>query len=516
MTSLGSYAGYWAIRRGDREAVVCGDARLDWATFHARIEATAATMQALGAKTGDRIGILLDNCLEWPIAYLAIWRIGCIVVPLNPRFGEFELRAIEADAECTLIVSTPRIATLLGDKFAFAGGAPDDVWMAPLATADGKAPVSIAEAFASAAAPEPVLLEGEAPAAIFYTSGSTGLPKGTIHTHASIQACFLGSVLACGYNCEDRGLALAPLAFTGTSLCTLTPMLLAGACSVIEKTFDAARALKTIVDERISYLSVVPAIWDRMPRLPDFEQADFSSIRFANVGGAPCPTELITLYAKRGLAIRQVCGCTEGGGLTGVPTVENAVAEPQYCGPVLMALESRVVDEQGHDLPAGTVGELWIKGAQVMTGYWRNEKATAEAFVDGWYRTGDLAKRDAEGSLSLVDRMKNMIISGGTNIYPAEIERAMMSIDGVLDVGVFGMPDPQWGERTVGLVNCVDTLDADMLRDTMRRLVGAMKCPREIIVLEEPLPRTVTNKIARNALRGLYDQHLQTMGAVAS
>lgn len=504
MITLPEYTDYWARYRADEVVIVSGDVRITWAQFRRRVRAVAAGLQDAGVEAGDRVGILLTSSAEWVVVFAAVMAAGGVIVPLNPRFGRFELRAIEEDAECKACVSTPPFCGELSDRFDFGNGEEGDIVVASRLEAHRK-PARYADLVARGAEPASVAAERDDIVAIFYTSGTTGLPKGAVHTHASIQAGVTSQTLAFGFTSADRALILAPLAFTGACLSMLAPMLMIGACTVIEPAYDPARMIRMIEREKITFITAVPAIWERLPALPGFDQADFSSLRKTMTGGAPVPVSLLEAFRKKGTIIRQTYGSTEAGGMICAPTEAAALSTPASSGRSLLSAKVKVMARDGlAECPPGEVGEIWVRGPQIMAGYWRNPTATAAAFVDGWYKSGDLGSLDETGALTVVDRLKNMIISGGVNIYPAEVERAMASISAVEEIAVFGASDEKWGERVVALIHSSKPIDVDAVKAEARALLGALKAPRDIVVCPTPLPRTVTNKISRQELAGLY------------
>lgn len=493
---------YWAALRPERTAITCEEQRIGWADYSRMVHSLAAGMQHCGVAPGDRVGLLLPNCAEWAILYAAIWVAGGIAVPLNHRFGAFELRGIEEDAECSLLISTPLHGAPLADRFMLEREG-EAILLAPRKGL-GIGSAAYAAFAAQTLRPAPFAFDPESLAAIFYTSGTTGRPKGTMQSHASIQAGVFAHAASWNMTGEDVTLIVAPMAFTGVSLCLLTPVLLMGGCSVIERDYDPARMVRLLAQERVTFLSGVPTIWERLPKVPGFAEADLSALTNPQTGGAPVPRSLLELYRRRGIIIRQTYGSTEAGGFVTFPTLAQAIDTPESAGMPILGLEVRVADGQGRDCPSGVAGEIWVRGAQVMHGYWRNPEATAAVMVDGWYKSGDIGALDDAGALTIHDRLKNMIISGGVNIYPAEIERAMASIAGVEEVGVFGMADASWGECAVALIHgCVEA-ELDRIRTEARALLGPLKTPRTMIVSPDPLPRTVTGKIARHILADLH------------
>lgn len=493
---------YWAKFRPNSEVVVCENERYTWSQLNSAARSLAAELQRRGVHSGDRVGILLFNCAEWAVAYAGLTIAGAVLVPLNARFGSFELRSIESDAECAAIITTRAAAASLADRFILGEEAEDTLIVASPVSA-GLTPSVLAEVFAARSEPTPVRYDPDALSAIFYTSGSTGVPKGTMQTHESILSYVFSYTVGLQFTSEDRALIVAPLAFTGGCLSLLIPMMLIGACSVIERSYDPARILEVTEKERITFMTQVPAIWERLPHQAGWDAADLSSLRVPLAGGAPVSVSLLEVFRKKGVRIRQVYGSTEIGAMACFPPVELSMHHPETVGYPLPTLKARVVKD-GKDCAPGEVGEFWLKGPQVMKGYWRNPAQTEEAFEDGYFRTGDLVKMDADGAVTVVDRLKNMIISGGVNIYPAEIERALASIGFIEECGVLGVSDVQWGERVVAVIHCKTEVDIEALKVDMRGLLGALKAPREIVISSSPLPKTVTNKILRTALPDLY------------
>ena len=283
MMSLPDDLRYWSLYRPEEEAIVCDDVRLDWLEFHAQASAVAAGLQRSGIRIGDRVGILLPSRAEWAVAFAGIWIAGAAVVPLNPRFGPFELQAIEQDAECALVISTPSLVGRLGDRFTAGGMADETITLCPRRGSDAL-PSDYAALVAARAEPAPVELTQESLAAIFYTSGTTGLPKGATYTHRSIILSITSQVLGFQLTSADRTVVIAALAFTGACLSCLTTMLVCGGCTVIERRLDPARLLRLIGEEKISFMTAVPAVWERMVPLDGFAEADLSSIRVSLAG----------------------------------------------------------------------------------------------------------------------------------------------------------------------------------------------------------------------------------------
>lgn len=504
--NLGDYSGWWARMRGDKPAAVFGDQTLTWAELDARANGLAAALQDMGVERGDRVGCLLPNCMEWLASYVAVLKAGAILVPLNPGYGDSELREIEAQAECRAVVSSARLMRKLAPELgANAADEAPRLYTRRRAKSDA---ILLSDAMASGAMPTDVRVAPDDVAVLSYTSGSTGLPKGVMLTHQGIHAVTTSVILEHRWTSEEQVLLLAPLAFTGGVIVVATTAYLSGACLHIEPAFDPARALQLIVQRRITSVTAVPILFERLSMVPGFASADISSLRLAISGGAPVSENLLKLYRDKGVCLRQTYGCTEGCGYLSIPTETDAWRKPWSCGSPLPTVQIRIVDEAGAICATDRSGEIQLRGVQVMKGYWRNPDADRAAWSDDWngrwYSTGDIGSFDEAGHLRVLDRKKSMIISGGVNVYPAEVEREIGRIAGVAEGLCFGRPDPVWGERVVVAVFATQPLDPETLLAECRERLGAYKAPRELILSRKPLPRTSTGKLPRHRLDEIY------------
>ena len=494
---------FWFRRNGDKLALSCENDTLSWAELDRASASLAAWLREAGLKPGDRFGCLMTNNLPWCVGYVASLRLGTIFVPLNAMFGSFELRQIEGDADCAMILSTPSQIGKLGIH----DGHPQvdeprlyDRRSQAAATSYADI-VSTPREFISAD------LSDDEVMAICYTSGTTGVPKGATLTHRNIDAAMQGLILGFGLRGgEERSLILAPLGFTGGVISALTPVLAVGGSAWIEKTVDPNRALRLLVDHRITIFGGVPALWERVALAPGFAEADLSAINAAFTGGAPVPRPLLETFLAKGVCIRQQYGFTEGSGGVSAPDKAAAVARPTACGFPLPGIELVIRNDRRQRVAVGEVGEVQARGPQLMQGYWNRPEATADAFIGEWYKTGDLATYDEHGAIVVVDRKKNMLISGGVNIYPAEVERAMASIKGIAEVVVLGIPSEKWGQEVAAVIYAPTLGDADSIMSQARALLGSYKAPKHIRLSPEPLPKTASNKIARTGLLELFER----------
>lgn len=492
---LARYSTYWGKVRAEEKALIFRDEHLSWAELDSRANALAGCFQAWGVAKGDRIGCLLPNCIDWVLCYVATLKVGAIVVPLNPRFGDHELREIEAQVQCAVVVSEPGLISKLIDNVP-ATGVAGQTTLYRRAGGDVLCR-SLQEALSDAREPEPLWNEPRDVAVISFTSGSTGLPKGVTLTHAAIEAVAHSQIVSFGWTSQEQVLLLAPFSFTGGVITVLAPSYVVGACLHIEEGPEPERVLDLILQRGITALTAVPIFFERIAACSGFEQADLSRLRSAVTGGAPVPEALLRRYLKKGVSIRHTYGCTEGAGMLAMPTERDAIERPTSCGWPLPTVDICLLNDANQFCASGEPGEILIRGTQVTQAYWRNPEADQGARTQGWFRTGDIGCFDEQGRLQIVDRKKSMIITGGVNVYPAEVERAISSLPDIKEVLVFGRPDSTWGERVVAVVFGPVHDAGGQLMETCRKLLGAYKAPKELLISDRPLPRTSSGKLSR-------------------
>jgi len=498
------YVAFWSRRRGDALAIACNEERMSWRELDRASAALAGYLHEQGLRRGDRFGCLLGNGIPWCVAYVASLRMGTIFVPLNSMFGPFELEQIFADAGCSAVLSTPALAARLGivdDR------APQDrlrLYFCDTATP----PTDYSAVIAAGAKFTDPLLPDDDVMAICYTSGTTGVPKGAMLTHRAVDAAMQGLVLNFGLRGgEERVLILAPLGFTGGVISNLAVVIVLGASAFVETAVDPARAYRLLTEEGITYFGGVPALWERIAMASGFETADLSNLRAAFTGGAPVPRPLLEKFLAKGVTIRQQYGFTEGCAGVSSPDAFTAADDPGSCGHPLPGIDLEIRNEAGQRTAPGEVCEVHARGPQLMSGYWNKPEATREAFDGEWYRTGDLGLYGEHGDIRIVDRKKNMLISGGVNIYPAEVERALAQVPGVVETLVLGLPSERWGQEVAAIVYGPSITDggASVLAQ-VRDLIGAYKAPKQLRISPQPLPRTASNKIARTGVQELFER----------
>ncbi len=490
----GDTVSYWARWQGAKVAVRFGDRDVTWAELDGRGAALAAGLAAKGVGHGDRVGLLMSNRPEFVEVLVACARLGAIIVPFNLRFTAPELAFVVGNADCTVVVTETSLRPGLSTAIA---NAPD---LVVVDADDG----SLAALAAVRDEPPATLIDPDDPLFICFTSGTTGDPKGAVLTHRSWFYASMVRALQGGINVHDRILLPFPLAFTG-GLALAMVALWSGATLVLEPAFDPARALQLIESQRITVFMAVPTLFQQMALHPAFDATDLSSIRCASSGGATVPVSLLRLYLGRGITMTQAYSLTEVSASGMTLPYDQALGRAGSCGVPAMHSQARIVDTEGVEVSPGTVGEIAIKGPEVMAGYWHNPMATAAVLRDGWCHTGDLGTMDVDGYFYVVDRAKDMLISGGLNVYPAEIERQLAGLDGVVELAVIGVPDDRWGETpAVIAVTNGSPLDGATVLAKCAGVLADFKLPRYLVVRDNPLPRNMSGKVLKAELRHQY------------
>ncbi len=482
-----------------REALVDRDRHVTYAQLAERAARLAAALQDRhGIQRHDRVATLAANCAEWLELFYATARIGAILVPLNWRLAPPELDFQLRDSAARLLFVGPEHVAL-ADRLARDLPLEARVEVGPgyealLAGAAGR---DLPEA-AQAGFADPHL--------ILYTSGTTGWPKGAVLTHANTFWNCVNAGAAFGLSDRDTTLTALPLFHAGgVGLLTL-PSLHLGGRVVLMRTFDAARACVLIREHAVSVFFGVPAIWLAMLERPDFTAASYPSLRALGSGGAPCPLAVIEQLAARGFTFLQGYGLTETApGGTLIPP-DDWRRKAGSVGKAMPHVELRVVDEADVPVAPGVVGEVHFRGPNLFAGYWNRPEATAEAFTaGGWFRSGDLGRVDDEGFLTLVDRKKDLIISGGENVYSAEVEDALFAHPAVAEAAVIGVPDQRWGEavRAVVVLRPDHAATAEELVEHCRARLARYKAPRSVVFVDA-LPRNAAGKVLKPELRRAY------------
>ena len=446
----------------------------------------AAALAAFGIRRGDRIAFLGANHSVQLVLLFAAARLGAMLLPLNWRLAPPELGFILRDAEAATIFATREMLAL-----------------AHAAAPEGCA-VRDAEAdWPDAVAPAAVGTQ-EDPILLVYTSGTTGRPKGAVLDQRALAANAANSLALHGLTAADRVLTVLPLFHVGGLNIQTTPALLAGAEVVLHARFDPEAFLRACGEDRPSLSLLVPAAMRALVMHPGWAGAALASLRAIGAGSSEVPLPLIEAFHARGIPVQQIYGATETGPVAIAQAREEALAAPGSIGRAMPRTEARVVDRSGRTLPPGEIGEIELRGDNLFRSYWRDPAATKAAFRggEGWFATGDLGRMDAAGRYWFTDRLRHLIVSGGENVYPAEVERVLLTAPGVAEGAVCGRPDQRWGEVPVAVVVAGEGFDpAAVLRHFEGRL-ARFKHPRAVVTVPA-LPRTALGKVQVEALRAL-------------
>ena len=459
--------------------------RLRYGELNARAWRLANVLAAKGVVAGDRVALLSRNNVETFEVLIACLRLGAAFTPLSWRLSVAELADIVARCAPRLLVhdAESRAVAAELDLARIEVGAPYEALLSQ--ASDRRKPATYAD---------------ETLAMLLYTSGTTGRPKGVMLPHRQLFWNAVNTVWATDLGPSDRVLAFLPLFHTGGLNCLATPALYRGGTVSLMQGFDAARALDVIEAERITATVAVPTMYQMLVDA-GLDGHDLSSVSALLCGGAPCPDRLLDAYLERGLCFRQGFGMTEvGPNCFSLPPwmvgrLRGSVGQPVLHG------DARVVDEAGAELPPGEVGELCLSGPHLCSGYWDDPDATADAIRDGWMHTGDLARCDADGWFYIAGRRKEMFISGGENVYPAEIENVLLDHPQIAEAAVISVPDARWGE--VGLAVIVGDADPGDVRTFCAARLAKFKVPKRVERLAE-LPKNATGKVAKPQLKARF------------
>jgi long-chain acyl-CoA synthetase len=509
---------------GDKTFLVYEDERLTFEDHYRRCARLAGALrERFGVRVGDRVAIAMRNFPEWSIAFWAAAAAGAVVVPLNAWLTGPELQYGLADSGSKVLFADREREERLRDEWRALPGL-ETVVVARSHTDVDEGHLD----FAALTGPEDashfelpsVSIGPDDDATIFYTSGTTGRPKGALGTHRNICTNVMSIMYVNVRNAMRSGVDLTagggqpgyllsvPLFHATGCHSILVVNLVAGGKLVMMQRWDAGRALELIERERITAFGGVPAMAMQVLDHPDIDKRDTSSVRGVGYGGAPAPAGLVERVKARfpGASASNGYGMTETSSLSTSNQGDDYLRKPDSVGPPVPVVSVKVVDPSGQELPAGEVGELWIKGPNVVKGYWNNPEATAETFTDGWVHTGDVARIDDQGFVYIVDRAKDMLIRGGENIYCSEIESVLCDHPAVADAAVIGIPHDVLGEEVGAVVNFRPgaTATESELREHVALRLAAFKVPVTVWVLDEPLPRNPAGKVLKSELRGRY------------
>lgn len=486
-------------RHPGMEAVVCDDGtRLSYKELDAEIRALAAGLAARRIGQGDRVALLLGNGLPFVAMTHAIARSGAILVPLSIRDQTPGLRHALADSGAKLLVADAGPAALVPDP----AETPELCHRLVVGRAPGFEAYETLRGDAGAA-PPPAEPDEDDAAAILYTSGTTGVPKGAVLTNLGMVHSASAYMHFMGLGPGDRGAVTVPLSHVTGLVACLHTVVRAGGTLLVQRVFKAPRFLEMAARERMNFTVMVPAMYNLCLVQDDPSRHDLSAWRIGGFGGAPMPAATIGRLAELlpGLALMNCYGATETTSpVTMMPPAETAARRLSVGRPSAGA-EIAVMDEEGREVPPGTHGELWHSGPMVVPGYWKNPDATAREFVGGFWKSGDIGSKDADGFVHVHDRKKDMINRGGHKIFSAEVENVLQALPGVLESAVIARPCPVLGERVHAVVVTDGSVDVATLEAHCGRELADYQCPESWTLRAEPLPRNANGKIIKRQVR---------------
>ena len=494
---LPDWIAHWAATAPERVALLADGHEWTFAALDADVTLTAHRLSSLGLKPGDRLATLLHNSAGAVVLTHAALRLGATLVPLNVRLTDGELAWMITDSPSRLLIAEPRTSGL-AERAARAPRAPVVVSLSDaLGGGEGDADVEGSANLSLMHDPEHVL-------AVIYTSGTTGRPKGAMLTVGNFWWSAIGSALNLGVRSDDRWLACLPLFHVG-GLSIMVRCAIYGTAAVVHDGFDASAVNSSLDDERITLVSVVAVMLQRM--IDDRAERPYpTSLRCVLLGGGPAPLPLLERCARLGVPVVTTYGMTETTSQVVTMLPEDTRHRPGAAGRPLYPNAIRIA-EGTREADAGEPGEILVKGPVVMAGYSGDPQASARTLVDGWLRTGDVGFVDDHGYLHVLDRRDDLIITGGENVYPAEVEMALLAHPSVAETGVVGVTDSVWGQRVVAVVRLVDESPvappnaSELLRAHCRSLLAGYKTPSEIRIVSDALPRTAAGKLQRGILR---------------
>ena len=503
--------GSWTERRlrmsPQRDALWFEGVTVSHAELAHDVRRVADSLSGLGVARGDRVAWISVNHPSGLETLYACGQLGAVWVPVNARFTAAEAQYVIEHSGAKAVVYGHEHAALAEELRILLPGV--ESWIGvELDGSNGPSDTHDYGKLVQCASPdyrdEPVTLDDAC--LIMYTSGTTGRPKGAVLTHGNMTWACLNQILSYDFAQNERTLALGPLFHIGGLNGTVNPTLLRGGCVVMVRAFDSTEALNLIEQQRVTSFFAVPTMLDSLSAQEGFRACDLTSLRTICAAGAPLPMSTLRTWTERGITVQQAYGMTESAPAGTVLDAGDAIANIGSAGQPQFFTDVKVVRPDGSTAAPGEVGEVVLSGPNIMAGYWNDPERTAEVLVDGWYHSGDAGEFDDRGFLYIRDRYKDMIISGGENVYPAEVESAIREHPDVLEAAVIGVTDPKWGEVGVAfVVSSATSPDPEQLRHDLRSSLAGYKIPK-VVRFVESLPKTATGKIRKPDLRNAYER----------
>jgi len=502
MINIGDWIRKWSLLQPRKRALIFEDRPFTYQEVNLRTNQLCHFLIDLGIQKRDRLAVLLHNCHQYVEIFFALSKIGAILVPLNWRLAGPELDFILQDSGSRVVIFEPEFEEVVASirprlNFSNGGylsiGQPCPDWATDYEQAISKKPTREPSTNGS--------IGDEDPHIIMYTSGTTGVPKGAVLSHRKTFFNALNAAMVYDLTSNDIMIISRPIFHSGGLLVEASPILYKGGTIIVRKRFRPHEILDTVQKYRVTVLELAATVYQFLLQECDLTQYDLSSIRCYFTGGERIPVAMIKEYLKKGIVISQIFGQTEASTVTFL-SPEKAASKIGSVGLPVFHGEVRIVDKEGKDVKPTEVGEIIIKGPTLMSEYWNRPELTAETIRDGWLYTGDLARMDEEGYVYIVDREKDMYISGGENVYPAEIEKVFFAHSKIFDVAVVGVPDAKWGEvgKAFIVLKPGETMTEEEALKFLQGKVGKYKIPKYVGFVEE-LPKTASGKVQKFLLK---------------
>jgi long-chain acyl-CoA synthetase len=492
-----------AAQSPDGEALVCGARRLSWREVAEQSTQIAAGFRNLGLQPGDRVAVLLGNRIEFALTMFAAAHAGLVTVLLSPRQQKPEIAYVLTDCGARILIHEAGLADRLPD----ARDVPDLVHR--IAVDDDAQVSQFSSLTGHVTLPDPADVGEEDTAMILYTSGTTGKPKGAMLAHCNVIHSAMVFVSCLKLTAADRSIAAVPLGHVTGVVANIMTMVRCAGALIIMPEFKAAAYLDVAARERVTYTVMVPAMYNLCLLQPDFANTDLSSWRIGGFGGAPMPIATIERLAAKipGLKLANCYGATETTSPSTMMPGELTASHIDSVGLPCPGADIVVMDARGHELPRDEIGEIWIRSASVIKGYWNNPKATAESFTGGFWHSGDLGSIDGENFVRVFDRQKDMINRGGLKIYSAEVESVLSGHPGVVESAIIAKPCPVLGERVHAVIVTRDHgVGAEALRAWCAERLSDYKVPETMQLTLQPLPRNANGKVMKRQLREVSER----------
>jgi len=510
LINIGDWIKKWSFLQPNKRALIFEDHPFTYQEINLRTNQLCHFLLERGVQKGDRVSVLLYNCHQYIEIFFALSKIGAILVPLNWRLAGPELEFIIKDSGARMIIFEPEFEEIItsirphlnisnGDFISVGSPCPD--WANDYEKTLVDYPVH-----------EPNLktsVGDEDPHILMYTSGTTGIPKGAILSHRKTFFNALNADIFYSLTSKDTMIVSRPMFHSGGLLVEAAPILYKGGTLLLKKRFRSHEILDAVQKYRVTLLELPATLYQFILRECDLTQYDLSSIRSFFTGGERVPKAMLKEYYRKGITISQIFGQTEASTITFL-SPDDAVLKIGSVGLPVFYGEVRIVDKTGKEVSPGEVGEIIIKGPTLMSGYWKQPELTAETIRDGWLYTGDLARTDEEGYVYIIDREKDMYISGGENVYPAEIEKVLHTHPKIFDAGIVGVPDEKWGEvgKAFIVLKPGEAMSNGEAFEFLKGKVAKYKIPKYVELIEE-LPKTASGKIQKFLLKEWHKNRVQ-------